>query len=167
MCPANAKGPQPDPPSEATAPRLSLDQTPKLRALVEGPDGPEILAELQKLLRRESIRAPRYERDLFARVRVSHGAAPEVAVVRDLSRSGVRLELSASAHLDVMQARTVSIEMRLPGMPFVYREATLVRVGEQRTKGVELAFAFVGDVHPDPPFDELVEHLARAPHSVR
>lgn len=167
MCPANAQRPQPDPPSEATAPRVSLDQTPKLRALVEGPDGPEILAELQKLLRRESVRAPRYERDLFARVRASPDAAPEIAVVRDLSRSGVRLELGASAHLDVMQARTVSIEMRLPGMAFVNREATLVRVGEQRAKGVELAFAFVGGSGQDPAFDELVDYLARAPVSVR
>lgn len=89
---------------------------PKLRALIEGPDGPEILAELQKLVRRESIRAPRYERDLFARIRVSPDAPPEIAVIRDLSRSGVRLELGSSAHLDVMQARTVSIEMRLRGM---------------------------------------------------
>jgi hypothetical protein len=167
VCPANAPRSQPDPPSEATAPRLSLDQTPKLRALVEGPEGPEILAELQKLLRRESVRAPRYERDLFARVRVSRDAAPEIAVVRDLSRSGVRLELSASAHLDVMHARTVSLEMRLPGMPFVCREATLVRVGEQRTQGVELAFAFVGEVQHDAAFDELVEHLAKASLSVR
>jgi hypothetical protein len=167
VCPANAPRPQPDPPSEAKAPRLSLDQTPKLRALVEGPDGPEILAELHKLLRRESIRAPRYERDLFARIRVSPDAAPDIAVVRDLSRSGVRLELSSSAHLDVMQTRTVSIEMRLPGMAFVNREATLVRVGEQRSKGVELAFSFVGGAGHDAAFDELLEHLAKTPVSVR
>lgn len=167
MCPANAPRPQADPTSEAKPPRLSLDQTPKLRALVEGPDGPEILAELQKLLRRESIRAPRYERDLFARVRVSPDAAPEIAVIRDLSRSGARLELSSSAHLDVMQARTVSIEMRLPGMAFVNRDATLVRVGEQRAQGVELAFAFVGGSAQDSAFDELVDYLARTPVSVR
>jgi hypothetical protein len=167
VCPANAPRPQPDAPSEATAPRLSLDQTPKLRALVEGPDGPEILAELQKLVRRESVRAPRYERDLFARIRVSPDAPPEIAVVRDLSRSGVRLELGSSAHLDVMQARTVSIEMRLRGMPFVNREATLVRVGEQRPNGVELAFTFSRDMQQDPAFDELVEHLAKAPPSGR
>jgi len=167
VCPANASRPLPDPPSEATAPRLSLDQTPKLRALVEGPDGAEILAELQTLLRRESIRAPRYERDLFARIRVSPDAPPEIAVVRDLSRSGVRLELGSSAHLDVMQARTVSIEMRLPGMAFVNREATLVRVGEERRNGVELAFTFVGALQQDPAFDDLVERLAKAPPSVR
>jgi hypothetical protein len=167
VCPANAPRPQPDPQNEETAPRVSLDQTPKLRALVEGPDGAEILAELQKLLRRESVRAPRYERDLFARIRVRPDAPVEVAVVRDLSRSGVRLELGASAHLDVMQARTVTIEMRLPGMPFVNREATLVRVGEQRPSGVELAFAFAGAAQPDPAFDALVEHLAKAPHGVR
>lgn len=167
MCPANAPRPQPDPATEATAPRLSLDQTPRLRALVEGPDGPEILAELQKLVRRDSLRAPRYERDLFARIRVNPDAPPEIAVVRDLSRSGVRLELGASAHLDVMQARTVLIEMRLRGMAFVSREATLVRVGEQRPNGVELAFTFARDMQQDPAFDELVEHLANGPTSVR
>jgi hypothetical protein len=146
---------------------LSLDQTPKLRALAEGPDGPEILSELQALLRRESLRAPRYERDLFARLRISPDSPPEVAVVRDLSWSGVRLELGSSAHLDVMQARTVSLEMRLPGSEFVSCEATLVRVVEHRPNGVELAFAFVTDATRDPAFDELLERLASGPASVR
>jgi hypothetical protein len=166
--PANAPRPQPDPSSEATAQHhLSLDETPKLRALVEGPDGPEILAELQKLLRRESLRAPRYERDLLARVRSSPGSTPEVAVIRDLSRSGARLELGSSAQLDVMQARTVSIEMRLPGMGFVSREATLVRVVEHRQNGVELAFSFVEGMAPDPGFEELMRRLASGPVRVR
>jgi hypothetical protein len=167
VCPANAPRPQHQPESLTPGPRLSLDQTPKLRALVEGPDGPEILLELQKLLRRESIRAPRYARDLFARIRVAPDAAPEVAVVRDLSRSGARIELSASAHLDVMQARTVSIEMRLPGGSFVNCEATLVRVVEHHQKGVELAFAFAAGVQYDPGFNALLERLAAAPSSVR
>jgi hypothetical protein len=167
VCPANAPRPQTDPPTQATAQRLSLDETPRLRALVEGPDGAEILAELQKLMRRESVRAPRYERDLFARIRISPGSAPEVAVIRDLSRSGVRLALGSSAHLDVIQARSVSIEMRLPGTAFVSCEANLVRVVEQRQNGMELAFAFVDGVEGDPAFNELIERLASGPASVR
>jgi hypothetical protein len=167
VCPANAPRPQTDPPSATTAPQLSLEQTPKLRALVAGPDGPEILAELQRLLRRESLRAPRYERDLFARVRISPGSAPEVAVIRDLSRSGVRLEIGSSAHLDVVQARPVTIEMRLPGTEFVSCEATLVRVVEHRANGVELAFSFVDGEGRDPAFDELLERLAAGAAGVR
>jgi hypothetical protein len=167
VCPANAQRSQPETPSEAAAARLSREQTPKLCALLEGPDGPEILAELQKLLRRESVRAPRYERDLFARIRVSPEAPPEIAVIRDMSRSGVRLELGSSVQLDIMQARTVSIDMRLPGMAFVSCEASLVRVVEHHANGVELAFAFVDGVQHDPAFGELVERLASEPVGVR
>jgi hypothetical protein len=135
--------------------------------LVEGPDGAEILLELQKLLRRESLRAPRYERDLFARVRVAPDAAPEVAIIHDLSRSGARLELDSSAQLDVLRTRSVQIEMRLPGTAFVNCEATLVRVVEHRASGVELAFAFVGAERHDPAFEALLDRLAAAPISVR
>lgn len=166
MRPANAPNPEHETASEGT-PRLSLDQTPKLRALVEGPEGQEILVELQRLLRRESVRAPRYARDLLARIRVSPDAALEIAVVRDISKSGVRLELGASARLDVMGARTVSIEMRLPGMGFVSRDATLVRVVERREKGVELAFSFSESAEEDAAFDALLERLASTPVGVR
>ncbi|HTV22798.1 MAG TPA: PilZ domain-containing protein [Polyangiaceae bacterium] len=151
----------------ATEPRLSLDQTPRLRALVEGPEGDEILAELHKLVRREPARATRYERNLFARIRAEPDAPPEIAVVRDLSRSGVRLELSSSAHLDVMNARTVAIEMRLPGSPFVSCEATLVRVGEHLANGVELAFSFTQSSQDDPAFAALLERLATAQAAAR
>lgn len=165
MCPANAYKPQQEPPAGATEPRLSLDQTPRLRALVEGPDGAEILAELHKLVRRDPARATRYERNLFARIRVGADAPPEVAVVRDLSRSGVRLELSAAAHLDVMNARTVAIEMRLPGSAFVSCEATLVRVGEHHANGLELAFSFTQATQDDPAFHALLERLAAHAHA--
>lgn len=167
MRPANASKPQSDPASSEALPRLCLDQTPKLRALVEGPDGPEILRELQRLLRREPARATRYERDLFARIHVSADDPPEIAIIRDLSRSGARLELGASARLDVMRARTVSIEMRLPGTPFVTREATLVRVVERRENGVELAFSFVDSAEQDPAFDTLIARLASAKVNAR
>lgn len=167
MCPANAPKPQPEATTADLDPRLSLERFPKLHALVQGPDGPEILLELQKLVHREPSRATRYERDLFARIHVAPEEPPEIAVIRDLSRSGARLELSASARLDVMRARTVSIEMRLPGTPFVTREATLVRVVERRDNGVELAFSFIDSAGHDPAFDTLLGRLASARGSAR
>lgn len=161
MYPANATPTEPDPQKTSERPsRLSLEHSPKLRALLDGPDGAAILLELEALLQREPARAPRYARDLFARVRASPDTPPEVAVVRDLSRSGVRLELGASAHLDAMHARPVLIEVRLPGMPFARREATLVRVVERRESGVELAFAFVAEGADDPAFEALLARLA-------
>jgi hypothetical protein len=140
--------------------RLRLDGLPHLQALIRGPQGDEILAELQLLLGREPRRAPRFQRDLFARIRINPEQPPEVAVVRDISRSGVRLQLSASAHLDVMQARTLFIEMRLPGARFTTCAATLVRVVEHRENGVELAFSFVDGAERDPAFDALLDQLA-------
>ena len=165
MCPAN----DPKRPDEAAAtePRLSLEHTPRLRALVEGPDGAEILQELKKLVRRDLVRATRYERNLLARIRVGSEAPPEIAVVRDLSKTGVRLELAASAQLDVIKARAVTIEMRLPGSPFVSCEATLVRVSEHHSNGVELAFAFAHGVESDPAFAALLGGVASAPPHAR
>jgi hypothetical protein len=69
------------------------------------------------------------------------------------------LQLSASAHLDVVQARTILIEMRLPGTPFTSCEATLVRVVEHHKNGVELAFSFVDAAARDPAFDALLQQL--------
>jgi hypothetical protein len=144
----------------AASERLQLDGLPHLQALVGGPQGDEILAELALLLGRQPRRAPRFQRDLFARIRINPEQPPEIAVVRDISRSGVRLRLSASAHLDVMQARTLSIEMRLPGARFTTCAATLVRVVEHHKNGVELAFSFVDGADRDPAFDALLEELA-------
>jgi hypothetical protein len=127
---------------------------------MDGPDGAEILRELRQLLRREPLRAPRYQRDLFARIRIDPSEPLEVAIVRDVSRTGVRLRLASSAHLDVVQARTVMIEMRLPGTPFVNCEARLVRVGEHHENGVELAFSFVRNPDQNPLLEALLERLA-------
>jgi PilZ domain-containing protein len=147
-------------PEVAPEKRLELHGLPRLQALVRGPEGDEILAELQTLMQREPRRAPRFQRDLFARIRISPEQPPEIAVVRDISRSGVRLRLSAAAHLDVMQARTLFIEMRLPGTRFANCAATLVRVVEHHKNGVELAFSFVEGADRDPAFDALLEQLA-------
>jgi PilZ domain-containing protein len=149
--------PKKEPESER---QLSLEGLPRLEALVQGVDGSEILRELRQLLRREPRRAPRYRRDLFARIRVDPSEPLEVAIVRDVSRTGVRLRLASSAHLDVVQTRTVIIEMRLPGAPFVACEARLVRVGEHHENGVELAFSFVRNPDQHPTLDALLEGLA-------
>jgi hypothetical protein len=142
---------------------LPLDGLPLLKALVDGPNGHEIVAELHRLLelnpQREPRRAHRYHRNLFARIRVDPSGPREVAIVRDISESGVRLQLTASAHLDVMRARSISIEMRLPGTPFVQCEATLVRVVEHHENGVDLAFTFVAGGR-GPGFEALLEQLA-------
>jgi hypothetical protein len=145
---------------EAAHERLQLDGLPHLQALIRGPQGDQILTELQTLLRREPRRSPRFQRDLFARIRVKPEQPPEIAVVRDISRSGVRLRLSGAAHLDVMQARRIVIEMRLPGTPFATCSATLVRVVEHHLNGVELAFSFVEATDRDPAFDALLKQLA-------
>lgn len=160
MCPADAA----DENARDIERRLpSLEDLPKLRALVHGPGGADILAELERLLARQPQRAPRYRRDLLARIRTAEGRPPEVAVVRDISASGVRLRVPASAHLDVVQARQVILEMRLPGSPFVSCEAALVRVVERQENAVELAFSLLR-AEPDPAFDALLAQLAVAGH---
>jgi len=140
-----------------------LEGLPKLQALVHGPDGAGILSELKRLVARQPQRAPRYRRDLLARIRVDPERPPEVAVVRDISASGVRLRVPASAHLDVVQARQVTLEMRLPGNPFVTCTAVLVRVVERQENAVELAFSLQRN-QPDPAFEALLAQLAVAEH---
>ncbi len=141
---------------------MSLADLPLLQTLIQGPDGADIMRELQRLVSREPRRAPRFQRSLFARVRVSAKEAPEVAVIRDISESGVRLQLSSSAHLDVQRARTICIEMRLPGGSFVNCEATLVRVVGHLETGVELAFSFSAASQSNPELAALLAHLASA-----
>jgi hypothetical protein len=160
VCPANPGVSHTASTHEPAAGRLFLDDLPRLKALVSGPDGDELLKELETLLHREPQRARRFQRDLFARVRADPEEAPEVAIVRDISRSGVRLQLASSARLDVIKAHNVFIEMRLPGAQFVSCEATLVRVVERHEKGVELAFSFAGKTLPDPGLEALLEQLA-------
>lgn len=160
MCPANASAPITPPADGEDDKQLCLADLPRLQALIQGPDGAEIMRELHRLVNREPRRAPRFQRNMFARIRVGAEEAPEVAVVRNISRSGVRLRLSSSAHLDVLRARTISIEMRLPGAPFVNCEATLVRVVEHLESGVELAFSFSPASQADPSFVQMLDRLA-------
>jgi hypothetical protein len=161
VCPArSSRHESPKVDEEEAKERLQLDGLPHLQAVIRGPQGDEILAELQMLLGREPRRAPRFQRNLFARIRINPEQPPEIAVVRDISRTGVRLQLSASAHLDVMQARTIAIEMRLPGTGFTTCAATLVRVVGHHDNGVELAFSFVNEADRDSALDALLEQLA-------
>jgi hypothetical protein len=138
-----------------------LDESPRLQALIAGPDGAAILSELLRLVERQQQRAPRYGKPLFARLRAEGTEAAEVAVLRDISASGVRLQLPTSAQLDVLRARHVWIEIRVPGSPPLELGATLVRVAAQRENGTELAFQFSDESQKDPRLHALLARLAR------
>lgn len=159
MCPAESSDTGASAPETPARRALSLEGLPKLQALVQGPDGADILLELERLVARQAQRAPRYRRDLLARIRAGNGRPPEVAVVRDISATGVRLRIPASVQLDVVEARQVTLEMRLPGGPFVSCAAALVRVVERRDNAVELAFSLLRS-GPDPAFDALLAQLS-------
>lgn len=138
-----------------------LEDYPRLQALVGGVDGAEILSELLRLLDRQHQRAPRYGKPLLARLRTEGAQTEEVAVLRDISASGVRLQLPSSAQLDVVRARQVMIEARVPGSPPLELAATLVRVAAQRENGTELAFQFSDESRKDPRLHALLARLAR------
>ena len=161
MCPVDAMDESARAELDSSSP--SLEGLPRLQALVRGPDGADILSELKRLVARQPQRAPRYRRDLLARIRIGEERPPEVAVVRDISASGVRLRIPASAHLDVVQARQVTLEMRLPGSAFVTCMAALVRVVEHQANAVELAFSLQRGT-ADPAFEALLARLAVAEH---
>lgn len=139
-----------------------LEDCPRLQALVAGEDGAQILAELLKIVERQHQRAPRYGKPMLARLRTDGADFAEVAVLRDISASGVRLQLPASAQLDVLRARHVWIEARVPGSPPLELGATLVRVAAQRENGTELAFQFSDASQKDPRLHALLGRLARA-----
>jgi hypothetical protein len=108
---------------------------------------------------RRSERARRYRRDLLAGVYSTAKEPPEVAVVRDISESGLRVRLDASARFDVVRTRNPWIELRLPGAPFVRCAVTFVRVAEHRPDGVELAFALSDEAQRDPALQALLARL--------
>jgi hypothetical protein len=137
-----------------------LSNLPRLRALVEGPDGAALLEELHRLVHGSGARAPRYRHKLFARVRSEGASVPEVAIVVDISASGVCLELSPSAELDALHAQRVTIETRLPGCDTVRLTATLVRVAGQGQVGTSLAFRFDEASQRDPGLHGLLERLS-------
>lgn len=160
----SSRRPQPIAPSTSDAPSAVpawLEDSPRLRALIAGPDGEEILSELLRLMERPQQRAPRYGKPLFARVRAEGTEVAEVALLRDISASGVRLQLPTSAQLDVLRARNVRIEIRVPGSIPLELGATLVRVAAQRENGTELAFQFSDESRMDPRLHALLARLAR------
>jgi hypothetical protein len=138
-----------------------LEDYPRLQALISGVDGAEILSELLRLIERQQQRAPRYGKPMLARLRAEGAETEEVAVLRDISASGVRLQLPSSAQLDVLRARQVRIEARVPGSPPLELGATLVRVAAQRENGTELAFQFSDESRKDPRLHALLARLAR------
>ncbi|MEY4546560.1 MAG: hypothetical protein RL685_2755 [Pseudomonadota bacterium] len=159
----SSRSPQPTAPSTSADPNVApawLADAPRLRALIAGPDGAEILSELLRLVERQQQRAPRYGKPMFARLRAEGAEDAEVVVLRDISASGVRLQLPTSAQLDLLLAH-VWIEVRVPGSPPLELGATLVRVAAQRENGTELAFQFSDESRKDPRLHALLAHLAR------
>lgn len=138
-----------------------LEGCPRLQALIAEEGGAEILSELRRVVERQRQRAPRYGKPLLARLRTEGSEQEEVAVLRDISASGVRLQLPSSAQLDVVRARQVWIEARVPGSPPLELCATLVRVAAQRENGTELAFQFSEESTKDPRLHALLARLAR------
>lgn len=161
MNPSSAPAPSPSNQTADVAPQLSLAELPLLQALVLGAGGASILRELEQLTSRESQRARRFGRSLFARVEGRPGEPPEVAVVCDISETGVRLRVSPAAQLDLMQARNVWVEVRRPGAAFVRCDARLVRVAGYGSHGVELAFAFSQEAQRQPALHEMLRQLAK------
>jgi hypothetical protein len=160
----SSRSPQPNAPSatsEAPAAPTWLEDYPRLQALIGGAGGAEILSELLRLVERQHQRAPRYGKALLARLRADGSESVEVAVLRDISASGVRLQLPTSAQLDVVRARQVWIEARVPGSSPLELAATLVRVAAQRDNGTELAFQFSDESRKDPRLHALLARLAR------
>lgn len=138
-----------------------LEDCPRLQALIAGEGGAQILSELLRVVERQHQRAPRYGKALLARLRTEGTDLAEVAMLRDISATGVRLQLPASAQLDVLRARQVWIEARVPGSPPLELSATLVRVAAQRDNGTELAFQFSDESKKDPRLHALLARLAR------
>lgn len=119
---------------------------PVLQKLLEGPQGADALAELERLVRAKSrsatARAPRLRRNLFARLRLIEGDLCEIGVVRDISRTGARVKFLRSASLDIIRNEQVILETRLPCNKMVTLEARMVRVASSTQQHIELAFHF-------------------------
>lgn len=133
------------PPEDAVERRLgvSLEMFPTLRAALEE-HGEVFRGELMEFAHALHYkRAPRVRRSLVAHV-FTGGDVPEVAVVRDISETGVRLWVDGDQAFDAGHQNLYRIEVKVPGSRrYISMRAQLVRVAEnQRERGVELAFRF-------------------------
>ncbi|MDD9946910.1 MAG: PilZ domain-containing protein [Myxococcales bacterium] len=102
-------------------------------------------------------RAPRIKRNLMARVYLHQDEIPDVAIVRDISESGVRVWVDRGCSLDAAVTGTI-MEIKVPGTrEYVAVTAELVRVVDAKTRrGMELAFRFVV---PSPMLSKLLSSV--------
>lgn len=135
---------------------LSLEAFPLLRAAL-AQHGAQLRSELLEFAHAlQYKRAPRLKRNLMARVHLTDSDVPEVAVVRDLSATGVRLWVDGDRPFNAASSSAYELEIRVPGSrSYVRTFACLVRiVSHDRGRGAELAFSFTEATDPS-----LLQHL--------
>ena len=147
---------------------LSLSSFPLLReALLR--EGQALRSELLEFAHAlQYKRAPRVRRNLMARIHIGDGDVPEVAIMRDLSATGVRLWVDGCHSFDAANAQPYFIEVRIPGSRgYVGLQARLVRVAEHgRERGVELGFSFV-DANGNSDLQHLLQMVESQPRESR
>ena len=122
---------------------ISLQTFPLLRKVLDK-HGEALRSELLEFAHALHYkRATRVRRNLVARIFVENDY-PEVAVVRDVSESGVRLWMDGDQSLDASRQEPYRLEVKVPGSRnYLAMQAQLVRVVEHRgERGLELAFRF-------------------------
>lgn len=122
---------------------LSLAAFPKLAAALDR-DGEPLRAELIEFaMAARWKRAPRIRRGLIARLYLEDEEVPEVAVVRDISTTGVRVWVDRRCRIDVAGG-PFRLAVKVPGATeYVPATADLVRVASAASsRGLELAFRF-------------------------
>lgn len=136
---------------------VSLDAFPLLRQALENHGAPFRTELLEFAHTVQYQRAPRVKRSLVARVYVDP-LVPEVAVVRDLSESGVRLWVGVEAGFEAGRAEPYKLEVKVPGSRrYLSMSARLVRVAREDTRrGIELAFQFTSPLEAQS-LNDLIE----------
>lgn len=122
---------------------LSLDAFPHLAAALQR-EGAGLRAELIEFaMAARWKRAPRIKRGLIARIYFNGDDVPEVAVVRDISTTGVRVWVDRGRTIDAA-AGPFEMAIKVPGSrEYVPVTADLVRVADAvPSRGLELAFRF-------------------------
>lgn len=122
---------------------LSLAAFPYLAAALDR-DGEPLRAELIEFaMAARWKRAPRIRRGLIARLYLEDEEVPEVAVVRDISTTGVRVWVDRRCRIDVAGG-PFRLAVKVPGATeYVPATADLVRVASAASsRGLELAFRF-------------------------
>lgn len=122
---------------------LSLSAFPNLAAAVDRAGEPLRAELIEFAMAVRWKRAPRIRRGLIARLYLGEEEVPEVAVVRDISTTGVRVWVDRRCRIDVAGG-PFRLSVKVPGATeYVPATADLVRVASAASaKGLELAFRF-------------------------